>query len=215
MYQPCVPGRSLSRAAAWVAPLLLAGAVAAKANLLRNPSFEDGALEGWQTSGQNWRTSSFANDEVMDYRGGRVGVVCDVHTNDVDEWRYLGQRVPAREGLRYSAGAWVRLSQIEDAEVYLEIKFLDARGEVVEQYQSEHLTANQSFTELVLDDVRAPKGTAMAALGAVVRMKRRPEIGTGFAVFDDFEFDVIQNVNRGPSRFREPPRLVPPDEPGP
>ncbi len=186
---------------------------AAEANLLRNPGFEEGALEGWKTFGQNWRQSSFVNDEVSDYRTGRSGVVCDVATNDVNEWRGIQQTVPARKGLRYSAGAWVRTDGIEGSETYLEIRFLDSEGELIEQHQSGHVAADQPFTEMILDDIVAPSGTVYASVGAVIRMRHRPAAWTGFFVFDDFEFDVVQRVNRGPSRPRKLPRPEP--APGP
>lgn len=162
---------------------LLLAALGARADLLNNAGFETDGLAGWSTFGQGWRTSNGA-----DAHSGATGVVNDILVSDVDQWRGLVQRVPVIPDNFYSGGVYARAVSIGDSEAFFELQFLDEDGDVIEQHQSAHITADQAFTYTGLASILAPAGAVTASVRAIVFKPSSPSDPPDFFIFDDFSF---------------------------
>jgi len=157
-------------------------ALTTDAGIVTNPSFEDGFFS-WTAAGQGWRIAG-----GDDAHTGLTGVVNDVQTTDVDEWRVLSQEAPITAGASYNGGVWVKAVDIEDAWAYLEIQFFNSAGEMVAQHQSTLITGSGDYTKLEIGTVDALNGAVTAGVRAVTRMVSEPTANSDYFYFDDFEF---------------------------
>lgn len=163
---------------------LLVFVSSAPAASLKNDGFETGDFIGWQPDGEGWRVSLFGRDSHR----GIYGAVNDVWTNGVAEFRVLRQEIKASPGKAYQASVWIRGVCVESTESFLEIQFMDKTGTVLQQFQSEHVTRDQDFKLMVIDNMTAPDGTDRASVRSVVHIVTQPTIDTDYHVFDDFDF---------------------------
>ena len=174
----------------WVVVLLwgvafLPGAQAAR---LLNPGFETGTFDGWLIAGQDWRVSTWHEDQ----RRGAYGAVTDVFTNGVsDEYRIVFQEIKASSGKSYQASVWIRTVCLETTECFLEVQFMKKNGEVLQQFQSAPVKKDQEFSQTVIPCMLAPEGTEKACVRGVVHILSEPIVNTDWLIFDNFDFDVI------------------------
>lgn len=157
---------------------------------LVNSGFESGDFTGWLTFGQGWRTSGGG-----DAFTGTLGVVNDVTTNDVDNFRGIFQNVPVTAGSTYNAGVYIRAVNIESSESWFELQWMDVGGGVIDQLQSAHVAADQPFTLMALGEVIAPAGAVTASVRGIVFMPSAPAGDTDFQIFDDFFLDDLSAVD--------------------
>jgi len=150
-------------------------------DLIINPGFESGDFSDWGTFGQNWRIGSGG-----DANSGTFGAVNDVTPADGDEWRGIFQNVAVVEGQTYTAGVFIRAVNVESSSSWFELQWLDTESAVISQLQSSHVTSDQAFTFMSVNDVVAPIGAVTASLRAIVHMSSAPAEGTDFHIFDDF-----------------------------
>lgn len=174
--------------------VFLAMAAPASAARLRNPGFETGDFTFWQFHGEGWRPSTFSRDS----RRGIYGAVNDVWTNGVDEFRVIHQEMKVKPGKAYWAGVWLRAVCIEGTESFLEVQFMDRDGNVLQQFQSEHVTKDQDHTFMTIDRMVAPEGSRSASVRGVVHLVTQPVHDTDFHVFDNFELREITGPSSGP-----------------
>ncbi len=159
---------------------LCAGAL--QAAELANPGFEKG-LDEWTAVGQGWRVSD--GDDA--YEGG-LGAVNDVLPEDVDEWRIVHQEAPIESNRMYGASVWLRTVNVSDSESWIEIQFLDWYGQVIEQFQSEHVSADQPFTLMKIEPRRPPAGATSMSIRGVVRVTGENRDSPSFHIFDNFAY---------------------------
>ncbi len=186
--------------ALWMLPPL-----AAKAAKLKNAGFETGDFSNWGTGGQDWRISTWKDDQ----RRGKYGAVTDVFTNDVtDEYRVVAQDIKASGGKPYTASAFIRAVCVESTESFLEVQFFDEHGNLLEQFQSERITRDQDFQKVAITNMLSPAGTSKASIKGVVRIKEMPKENTDFHVFDNFDFDLLpdSSLRRRPLPAAPSPR---------
>lgn len=176
----------MKTALCWIACAGMFAGGGARANLLQNAGFETGDLAAWTTFGQGWRTGGGA-----DAHSGSVGAIDDVLATDVDEWRGLYQNVPVIPNNLYSGGSFIRAVSIGNSEAYVEIQFLDAGGNLIEQHQTDRVTADQAFTYSGLDSLLAPAGAVTASVRAIVYRPASPSDLPDFLIFDDFTFENV------------------------
>jgi len=152
---------------------------------LTNPGFEMGDKTGWEAEGCGWKISP----NPADISKGNYGVVNVIAPGDESEWRVIAQAIPGKGGLRYVGGVWVRAMAIGDAQCWFEVQFLDADWNVLRQYQTEHVTADQDFTYVNLPSAGSPPETEMISIRGVVHMVTEPGEKVGVIAFDEFQFD--------------------------
>lgn len=154
------------------------------AAVLVNPGFETGDFTGWQQFGQGWRVSDFPGDA----HEGTYGAVNDVLNGHVDEWRGIYQNLPAHAGQVFFGGVWIRAIGLLDSVSWFELQFHDINGNVIAQYQSAHVAADQPFTFMGITNTVAPVGTTTVSVRGIVHMLSAPTPGPSFHIFDQFEF---------------------------
>ncbi len=154
------------------------------AAVLVNPGFETGDFTGWQQFGQGWRVSDFPGDA----QAGAYGAVNDVLNDHVDEWRGIYQNLPAQAGQVFFGGVWIRAIGLQDSVSWFELQFLDINNQVIAQYQSAHVAADQPFTFMGITNTVAPAGTTIVSVRGIVHMPSAPTPGPSFHIFDQFEF---------------------------
>ncbi len=170
------------------AGIALAGVAQAQ---LTNPGFETGDLTGWSAFGQGWRTSAGG-----DAYSGSYGLINDVQPSDGDTYRGVFQNVPVVGGHNYEAGAQMRGVSIGTSESWFELQFLDSSGNVIVQYQSPHMTADQAFAFMGVGMVTAPVSAVTASVRGVVYMPSAPA-DTDFHNFDEFYFQDVTPPDSG------------------
>lgn len=179
-----------------VAAMLGLALNAACENLVQNPGFEDG-MTGWECFGRGWRASNWRNVEASDAYSGAMGMVDDISPGDTeDEWRAVSQAVPVRGALSYTARVRIRTFNMGQSASYLEIQFLDARTNLLKQFQSEPVTNDQPFRVVAIEGVGSPRDAVSAVVRGVVHVMPGARDGVGFHVFDDFELDAVQRSGR-------------------
>ncbi len=169
----------------FIAALFLALAMHASAEL-RNPGFEDGDLTGWEIFGTGWRLS-----EDMDAYRGVFGAVNDVLGADDIQFRGLHQDLSVTEGEIITLTAYIRAVNVESSESWLEIQFMDEHGQILDQKESVHVRADQSFTHLSVTG-QAPQGARTVSARGVVLMREAPEENDDFHIFDNFRLIRVQ-----------------------
>lgn len=147
-----------------------------------NASFETADLSGWEIFGPSWRTSSFGDNHWGLY--GAVNDVLPSHTIS-DEWRGIYQNNPVAPGERYSVAVSIRALSVDTSSSWLEVQWLDASMQVIQQLQTAPVTADQPFRRSTLNDLVAPPGTAWMSARVIVRMNAPPP-DPDFHIFDDF-----------------------------
>jgi len=148
---------------------------------LINAGFETGDFTGWSTFGQGWRTSGGG-----DANSGLFGVVNDVQDTDADNFRGIFQELPVVGGATYDFGVQIRAVNVESSESWLEVQWLDSSGGIINQLQSTHVTADQPFTWISIEDALAPVNAVTASVRGIVFMSATPAVNTDFHIFDDF-----------------------------
>ncbi len=148
---------------------------------LREAGFETGGLEAWTTFGENWRV--FRGDDAFE---GLYGVVNDVQPADTDEWRGIFQNVPVEGGRSYSFEVYIRAANVQEAEAWLEVQWLDAKGVAISQLHSPTVKADQRYTRSALDNVTAPKDAVAASVRGIVHAPVKPTLETSYLIFDGF-----------------------------
>jgi hypothetical protein len=147
---------------------------------LINSGFEMGNFTGWSLFGQGWRISGGA-----DAYAGSYGVVNDVQGSDVDEWRGIFQEIPITPNDEYVFSVYIRAVNVESSASWLEVRWLDTSGGIIQQLQSPSVTADQPFT-LAQITATAPANAATASVRGIVRMISPPSENTDFHIFDNF-----------------------------
>jgi hypothetical protein len=179
--------------------LMLAFMPLAQAAKLINPGFESGDFKGWAMSGENWRISTWKDDQ----RRGAYGAVTDVFTNNVtDEYRVIAQDIKASPGKYYKASVWIRAVCAESTESFLEVQFQNKEGETLQQFQSAVVKKDQDFTQMIIPCMQAPEGTEKACVKGVVHIIRMPTVNTDWQIFDNFDFDVVKPVQSPRSKVQ-------------
>lgn len=166
---------------------LLASAATAPAAALKNDGFETGDFGGWMFFGEGWRVSSYSKDSHR----GMYGAVNDAWTNGMDGFRVVYQEVKASAGKVYRAEVWHRTVCLESSESFLEVQFLSRGGEILRQYQSEHVKGNREFAVLAIEKMVAPDHTERASIRGVVNVLTVPVVNTDYHIFDNFDFRVV------------------------
>ena len=148
---------------------------------LINPGFEDG-WSGWSMFGQGWRTSGGG-----DARSGSAGAVNDVQSGDWDAYRGVYQVVPVVAGFSYHAGVYIRTVSVGTSESWLEIQWYDSGSGLISQQTSGHVTSDQGFSLVKLNNLVAPPGAVTASFRLIVYMPTVPG-EADFHIFDDAYF---------------------------
>jgi len=156
---------------------------------LKNDGFESGDYGDWQVAGEGWRVSNYK----LDSRKGQWGVVNDVLVGGGDEYRVVHQRIKTSGGKKYEAEVWLRTVCLEGSESFLEVQFMDKGGAVLKQYQSDHVTGDQEFTLMKIENMEAPEETYWVSVRGVVHVIKPPEINPDYHVFDHFDFGRARN----------------------
>jgi len=172
--------------------LVMTMTLCSQAALLSNSGFESNKLNPWVTFGQNWRMGS-GNDAHT----GSHGVINDILTTDVDDWRGVYQEVPVVAGKTYEGGVWVRGVTIGDSEAFFEIQFLNLSGVLLSQHQSDKVTINQDFSFMEIQNLVAPPNAVTASIRGIVFMRKAPLADPGMYIFDDFEFKSTSTFDSG------------------
>ncbi|HBA85488.1 MAG TPA: hypothetical protein DCZ95_15485 [Verrucomicrobia bacterium] len=168
--------------------LVLAAPLTQAAKLI-NPGFETGSFQNWNVAGQDWRVSTWHDDQ----RRGAYGAVTDVFTNDVsDEFRVIAQELKASAGKSYRAEVWIRAVCTESTESFLEVQFLSKTGENLQQFQSTPVKKDQDFSPVSIPCMLAPEGTEKACIKGVVHILGMPVTNTDWHIFDNFRFDTLK-----------------------
>jgi hypothetical protein len=167
----------------WIVVGMVCAASAAHGQLLKNDGFESGNLDGWIADGASW-----AMDTNGVARSGAEAVVNTGNEETSDGYQVLHQEVAVAAGDICTGGFWVRAPSGSNAIAYLEFQFLNAKGEIVEQYQSDHLTEGPGYGFRGISTVSAPEGTVLASIRAVVYRKVKPGLAGDLFVFDAVSF---------------------------
>jgi hypothetical protein len=163
--------------------------VVGQAELLTNRDFETGDLTGWSTFGQGWRVGTGA-----DVQAGSYGVVNDVMNTDGDHYRGLMQNVPVTAGVTYSIFTYIRAVNIESAQGWLELQWLDSSGVVIGTlFNGSPITADQSYLPVSISTVIAPYGAVTASVRGIVYMPLAPVGDTDYLIFDTFS--MVEHPN--------------------
>src|SRR5688572_25980541 len=121
----------------------LVATLASNASALANPGFESGSFAGWSTFSSGWRVSNFGGDQ----HSGTFGAVNDVFPADGDVFRGVHQEISVTAGNTYTGGAWIRTVALDgDSQSWFEVQFRDASNNLLQQFESPHVTADQPFT---------------------------------------------------------------------
>jgi len=163
--------------------IVMVMALCSQAALLSNSGFESNDLNSWITFGQDWRIGS-GNDAHT----GSHGIINDILTTNVDDWRGVYQEVPVVAGKTYGGGVWVRGITIGNSEAFFEVQFLNLSGVILSQHQSDKVTINQDFTFMGIQNLVAPPNTVTASIRGIVFMRNVPLVDPDMYIFDDFEF---------------------------
>jgi hypothetical protein len=173
--------------------------VVGQAELLTNRDFETGDLTGWSTFGQGWRVGTGA-----DVQAGSYGVVNDVMNTDGDHYRGLMQNVPVTAGVTYSIFTYIRAVNIESAQGWLELQWLDSSGVVIGTlFNGSPITADQSYLPVSISTVIAPYGAVTASVRGIVYMPLAPVGDTDYLIFDTFFDGRTSEFALAEPRFRE------------
>jgi hypothetical protein len=165
---------------------LALAATAASANLVDNPGFETGDFTSWTAWGQGWRTAGGG-----DAYEGSYGLINDVLTSDVDEWRGIYQDISITAGLFYDAGVYIRAVNVESSSSFLELQWRDSLGDQVgSTLATAWVSSDQAFTYLGFSNIEAPAGAVSARLQGVVNMSSAPG-DTDFHNFDNFTMTQV------------------------
>ncbi len=160
-------------------------AVAAAGNV-KNDGFESGQFPPWQTAGEGWRISKQKNET---HKGGNAAIN-DVTGAAGDEFRVIYQEVKATGGKKYRAEVWIKAVAVRSSESFLEVQFVDDKGTMLEQFQSDFVERDQPYTLAAIDEMEAPEGTKTASVRGVVHLQKDGnsiDFG-GYHMFDDFDF---------------------------
>ncbi len=162
----------------------LLAAARAPAELLENPGFETGSLAGWATFGYGWRI--VPEDEA---RTGSHALAVDNHLElDEGTWHGISQDVPITPRQTYTASAYVAANNVRHSSAFLEIQWLDEKGQLLHQVRSPAINRNQSYRLVQLRKSRAPVGAATASIRGIFFMPGTPRNDKGVFTFDDFSF---------------------------
>ncbi len=183
--------------------LLAGGLATASGNLLQNPGFEEG-MSGWDAFGKGWRFSAWRNEKVSDAHAGNNGMVDDVALGDTnEEWRAVSQTIPAKTASIYTARAWIRTFNVDLSASYVEVQFLGGQTNLLKQFQSKLVAGDQPFRLVAVEGMESPREAVWAVMRGVVHVMPGPREGVGFHIFDDFEFDTVQQMNQPPGPGRD------------
>lgn len=176
--------RNLSVKQFGAASLLLVGLSAnANAELLTNPSFEDG-FTGYSTFGPGFRFGGGG-----DANTGAQGLVNDVLITDgAANLRGVLQSVAATPGDGYTFSAFIRGVSLDNTSAFLELKFLDVgNAQIGNAVQTPMISIDQGFTIATIPEQIAPAGTATVQVAGLVLTDLGGDLGDAdFVIFDDF-----------------------------
>lgn len=160
---------------------------------LINPDFETGDFTGWTVDGSgHWRIGTGADNHTPSGNNGAVFDAVDTLVAPFPQFFVLQQELAAAPSQVWDASTWIRTVNLSgNSESWLEVQFWDSGNSVLDQLQSAHVTADQSFTQMTLGSMTAPSGTAAISVRGVVMVTDTPSNGTDFHIFDDFQASVI------------------------
>ena len=141
-----------------------------EANVLENPSFESGNLDGWTSISPNIAATSAGA------RSGSDSIHIPSISPEAEGDTGAYQDVPALPGDRFRAEAWI-FSPINDpisgtTSAFIEISFRDANGEVLTLYQSPHFLPGESpglwYPLLVTEQLDPNDGSLIATAAELI-----------------------------------------------
>lgn len=116
--------------------------VSQASNVLENPGFESGADAPWQKFNGGGIVQAI-NDGTPLPDGS---LYARQVWNGGGQWNGIFQDVPTSPGQAYTADAWFLVSSADPitgaSEGWLEVQFMDANGNMIGLYQSEHINSN-------------------------------------------------------------------------
>ena len=175
------------------------GASVSAQNLLTNPGFENGNLDGFITfdtsDGGIPPNNSFRISEGADANSGTFGLVSDVLASQPVAIRGVQQSVTTgiTPGQIFNASVFIRGISINDSSAFLEFVFLDASGDAIAgtTVQSAAVVADQDFTLASVLNQTAPADAAGIRIGGIVTQSGPPSDGADFFAFDDFSLTIV------------------------
>jgi hypothetical protein len=163
--------------------LVIGFGFAASANLLTNPGFETGTLNGWDSNG-------YSIGQDADAHSGAYGAARDIATG-IGSGAYfiMDQSVPVTPGLSYDASCWMRYAgTANNSEQFMEIQWVYTDGIHWDGVGTTPVSGPQDYTLYQLNNLIAPAGAVSADVRAVVHTTDLTAGASAQHTFDDFNF---------------------------
>ncbi|MCK9554500.1 hypothetical protein M0R36_01570 [bacterium] len=167
---------------------LLASLVFSQQLDISNNSFESGDFQEWVCYG-HWDIT----DSGEDVHFGKYAAVIDVSMGPSNPGRgesnAVFQDIAHAENKEFVVRVYVKTAGLTGAKAFLRVEALNEKGNIIQGWDSEKISGNSKYKEMVVSD-KAPRNTVkLRVLGYVVNEEKNP---SGRVFFDEFLSKQVQ-----------------------
>jgi hypothetical protein len=131
-------------------------------NLLENGGFElgdDSPAKGWKARVSGSTTAAYLTEQSAETaRSGMRAVSISNPVGKVERWYVINSSSPAVDaGRTYRFSAWIRAENMDLANAYIQIDWLDSSDQLLDSILSDRITKDQDWTEVAVE-ATAPEG---------------------------------------------------------